>query len=547
MPKVSSKAIALVASLIVLIAVSIVVDRLGAPPELIRILVLVFSAASIITAGAMTRTVRASTYLLAAHRLGWARTTTVVAIPAMALAGLSGWSVLAGGVAVALGIAFHALVLAAPLRRSGAAGLGSFALGRYRSRLLGVAAGLIVAAIAGLLALFAGQHAVAQLLPATGLPEPALRIAVAALALLLVLPGGYASLAAGCVILALLAGAAVLLPAMGLWVRVDGSFPAAYAAVAQDFLPAMSHAGTAEFALVFSGLLVMLATAATARDAGMARKTHVAAALAVVGLSCGLAFADAALSRATGMLGGAPLQSLPAQIYTGRAQALVEICGQPPASPVAVQRACAPLLRDGVLPPEAVTIKSPGGGLWMAALLALPTPFGVIFALTPGLFLLGALAAAARAAAAGLINEGLFLAGGGQGSVSGRLALNRLVTTALVAFAVSGQAGLARLQPHHLHAVMLATAALPLALFLPALLRSADGRTPALSMLAVLGLAAAEAAGVASLPWQMDAAILLGVLAASLALFRSRQPEDAHAADVLAGRQPGPLLQNRDA
>lgn len=481
LPGIGSKAIALVATLFVLLTTSVVMDRLGAPAALTRTLVIIFSAVSIGMAGALTRTVRGSTYFSAASRLGSVRGTSTALVAATGVTLLAPAGTASGpglAAAIALGLIGYAIALATPLNRSGVASLGAFAMGRFRSRLLALCTGLAVCALACILALAAGEKAAAVLKPATGLSEPVLRFGIAALALLIVLPGGYASLAAASVIVVMLVLAGVATSFAGVAIQQADVLANVVQVLLRESLGVGMTLEILAIAMAFAGMLAMLGTAAACRHAGIARQSGAAAML----LFLGLTFATGALAQ----IGGTA---------------------------------------------------APG----------LPVPFVVLLELAPGLLLIALLAALARCGATALAQDALGALGSNRSAMSSRLALNRIAAIAIILVASSGALPLPEPHSAWIRAMLTGAATLPLALLLPAFFRNADWRAAGVSVLASLlltGLVAREA--VAFEIWQI-AAIFLGTVALATLVFRSRQPEDASAADVLTGRASGPLLLLRDA
>lgn len=550
LPRIGSKAMALLAALAVLIVTSILVDRLGAPAELIMQSTLILALAGIAFAGSTTRTMRVSTFQSAGGRLGWFRSVSLSAGIGIGLALLGGGQSQALETAtwIAGGLLVAALVFAGPLKRAGAAGLGAFALARYRSRILSIASGLIVTTVAGWLALRTGTLAVSAFGAFPGVDPHAARWIVAGLAIVMLLPGGMASLAASAVVVMLLASAGYLLPLAALASQGDGILvPAVNSAMVQIQSIVPTGDGLA-LALASAGLFAVLGVALTVPGPVRARHTHAVAALAVLVLALTAAVIASAVATTTAGLSNRSISQLPSSIYGQRAEGQVAICGVAPKDPAQLQRVCGPYLIGEALLPSAIVVRTPDGGRWMAIALDLSASLGAIATLGAPLLLTLLLAVLIRSATSGLIDDLLHPLFNRAGTASARLAQHRLVGVVAIIAATSGFVLPRAIEEPLTMAAVVTLTLWPIALLIPARFRSADWRTPLMLLVAIASLAGALATqriSTALWPLWLGAFGAAGCLC--LLLLRSRDPADARAADIVSGQLAGPIVQHQDA
>lgn len=539
-----SRGLALIAVLIVLIAASILADRLGAPWPVTTVTMIGVAVAGFAFAGITSRTLRLSTFRVAGQRLGWSRGGSFMLAIALGLSLIGEarpYAVAQAAIIAAAGVLAFGVMYAAPLRAAGAAGLGSFAMARYRSRGLAALVGLAALAIGLALAITAARPALAAFSAIPVLSADAARMIFLALLLVMVLPGGAASLGATAVVAAFLALAAYGLPTAIIFADEDAG---ALDALARTSLAMAGADFTTNIwlAALAAAVLALCGAGPAMRSPGLARQVSAGAALAAIGVAASLLITLFAVVQVNNTLGDVPPQKLPALIYAERAQGLTTICGIAPSDPVAVERACRPHLAEGNVPAGQIRILAEGSPRWMAAALDLPMSLAALAMIAPAVLLSLLVAAALRFAVAGLIDDALYRLGHFSGTASGRMALHRLAlgggAVALAYGSVPPVPAIA-MPPLVLFAILL-----PAVLILPGLSGRADWRSPLVLLVAAAAIAALPVlAPELPIPAWGWAVLLLGIGVGTILLLPSRDAADAHAAAVLRGAAPGPLME----
>jgi hypothetical protein len=543
-PRIGARALALVATLVVLIAASILADRLGVPWRITFASLTGLCLTALGFAAVTSRTLRLSTFRLAGRRLGWSRGGGMMLALALGLMLLTGEPLGAAPQALAAmaGTLAYGLLYAGPLRAAGAASLGGFALARYRSRGLSALVGLAVLAICAGLALRAAPQAVAAFAAIPVMTDDAARFAFLALLLAMILPGGIASLAAAGVVAILLACAAFGLPAVAVLTGAEAAASEALSRLAPALAQPMLME-TLGLAAVIASVLAIGGPGAAMRSAGLARQVSGGAALAVLvvaGLAMVLTFSAEHVTRS---LGGVPPERLPGLLYAERVRGLITVCGIAPEDPATVAQACRPLLQGGNVPAGEIRVVSETPERWMIAALDLPASFAALGLITPAVLLTMLVAALLRIAAASLIDDLIYRLLPASGSASGRLALHRLAMIgggATLTFAL-----VPPLPGAALHGLAMAAALLPALVVLPGLSRRANARAIAPALLAtpvLIALPLFDVRVAAFSGWGLVAAVA-GLTALMLILLPSREAADAHAAAVLTGQATAPLVE----
>ena len=550
MRRLGSNAAILTAVVGVLIAAGMVADRFGAPASATALMVLMLAILSVAFAALTTRTMRVSAFRAAGHGQPLLHTALLAAGLGTGLAGLApgqGTALLLPALAAVIGGLLLHLPVAGALRRSGATSLCEAVYLRFRSRSVALLVAALLMLPLGMLALAAGERAVALLAEAMHVGRGSAAGIVLVTTLLILLPGG----ATGLISVGLIFGAMALVawgtPLAAVLALPDGTGGLALAETVEGLGALSAHWGwVAGHACVAAGLFTLLGSASAAASARIARGAPLLAALWLLATGLAAVTVQSGVALATAGLAGKAPADLPAVIYSERARGLVSVCGVEPVRVDAVQRACARASAGG----EArIEVSRQRDGRWLAVLLGLPVALGTVHALALPLLLVFVLAGLLHALGMLLTHDVIYRLGDYSGTASGRLALNRLILTGLALLVVSGRLpALAALQPLVLPALFL-TAAIPVPMLLLAVNRRADWRA------ALCGLVAAGAVGGAIVGGLLtDAASLLAAAGAALAagaaaawLFASTDPADAAAADILAGRAPGPLHLDRSA
>ena len=542
----------------VLILASFVADRLGAPPDATAAFILVLSTLCLGVSGLSLATMRMSLFQVAGHNLSVPVVVALLAVVALGLSATSGIRPPVLDPAVLLAVAaaclVHALLAAAPLSRAGGYSFGDVIHVRFGSRLIAILVTLTGLAASAAVVLVLGQRAVAGLAEATGLARTSAAALVAGLACVIALPGGARSIAAACVVALLLALAGWLLPSLSLLTEpgvargdlvmraADGLFG--------GVLPSLAGLG---WVLAMLGLLTCLHVPAMLRDPVQARRAHAATVLVLIAAGVLAALVQTSLGDATARLGRLPADRLPTSLFGEDARGLVTFCDGVARSPDEVRRACALGTTGEPVPPGRLNIRHPEGGLWLSLVLRLPVAVGTVFDLALPMLLIAALALLAHLVARCIVHDVLYRLTRRTGTSSGRLALQRLVTAALLLGVTLPSLAVIRPEGPLGHLILFMLASVPWPLALLAKWPRADARA------ALCGLASAAMAGTAAGFGYLTgaegfaagalASLSAGALAAMLFPARNtaQSEESRRAAAVLSGDAPGPLVLDTSA
>lgn len=508
-------------------------DRVGAPEGLVRLLGPIFILAGLATLGVLLRSVRVSRFYAAGRAVptpyvGFAAVATCAGLafpflpPAAETPGLS---VVVGA---AVGLVAAMLAVGPYLRKTGAFSVVDLIATRFPNLALRLALVVAVAAIGALIGLAGFDLAIGPMTELLGLPRAVVAAGLAFVLVLVAAPGGvsgivWAANAAAGVLVASLALPSGLLMARGDMPSLLGVSPLWHEAADQIVawqgkggivggVPAALGA-----ALAVAALVPLLTAPVTARDSGRAARAGglalgwtilVAILLAAVTLWGGVTFSRSVIGKAP--------DRLPEAIYSASATGLVDICGGAVSGPAAGRTTCAsrgtpPTLRLSDARPRALFLTeltgaagagSAGAGLLAAAILAV----GLTLA-AAGFFL----------CATALGHDLFYRLRHQQAQTSRRLAITRALLVATVALG----AVITGVKPVDPRLLVGLAGALSAAAVLPLLVLSvhsrAIGRDAVVALL--VGLAGAEAVLLAHAPTLgvLLQAALAGAVAGSVA------------------------------
>ncbi|HRK24247.1 MAG TPA: hypothetical protein PLQ11_04760, partial [Beijerinckiaceae bacterium] len=372
------------------------------------------------------------------------------------------------------------------------------------------------------------------------------------LAVVLVVPGGARGLLAAAAVACVLVALGWLLPQASLLPLAAEARSDVLEAAVMRFAEAPVSAGDLiGWTCAGIGVLLLLDTALTGQRPLLARSGHAAAVLVLLALAFLANLSDVGVRQAMQRLAATPVESLPAALFSERHRGEITICGTVARGVPDVMRACSGSIVDGRVPEARFAVNHPGSGRQLSAVHDLPTMVGVAFDLALPLVLVVTFALLVHQAAKLFAHDIIYRLTGRTGTGSGRLAMQRLAALGLIAMialgvrpAVDGE--LARALAS---LALFLAAAVPVPLVILARWGRADSRA------ALCGLASSLIAGVAfwtgylpSGPGYLAgtaAGLCAGMLAALV--FPARSPHDRVAADILAGKQPGPLFQDKSA
>jgi cation/acetate symporter len=453
-------------------------DRIGIPEALVRLIGPLFVLAGLATLGVLLRSMRVSRFYGAGRTiptpyvgLGAAALAAGLALPFVppAMDSVPG---LAMGVGAAVGFCVAALATGPYLRKTGAFSLADLVAARFPNIALRLGLAVTIAAIGALIGMAGYETAVAPLIEVLGISRP---VATAILAFVLVLiaaPGGLSGViwsangAAGVLF------AAFALPLFLLLWRSDMPMPfvqdpAVWREAGLQILvwqgagiPVGGLIAGVAAAIGVASLAPLLSAAIGARDSGVALRGGILTigwgAILTLLVTAALLWGTVTFSRA--MAGQRP-ERLPDNVYAAAGAGLVEICGGFPTSPTAARTKCAPNVdATGRLPVSAI---KPLGPFY---LIALSGAAGLGAAgtslLAAALLAIGlALAAAGFLICATALGHDLFYRVRDHGAqASRRLAITRAILVAVVAVG-AGLAGARDLDPRILIGLAMALSA----------------------------------------------------------------------------------------
>lgn len=552
MKQLGSNAAILTAIAGVLIIASMVADRFGASSATVVVLVLMLAVLSVAFAALSTATMKVSAFSAAGHRQPLVHATLLMACNAGGLVVLGGHPTPVASLPLLLAVASGLLIatsVAGVIRRSGATSLAEIMQSRFRSRAVTLITALLTMVPLGLLAAFAGDAATALLAEAMHLSRWQTTLFSAVMVGLMLLPGGALGLVSVALIFGAMSAVAWGVPLVSAVAMPESTVVQVWSRTAAQFLDTGGNIGlTLGYAFGASGLFVLLAGAATAAGARTAAGAHIIAAMLVVCAGAAAIMVQNTVVVTTERLQGASPAALPPALYSERARGLVTICGIVPIHPAEAQKACDRLAATTGKPAPMLAVSPRRDGLWPALVLELPLVMGVVHGLAMPLLALFAFAAVVRALAQTLVNDAVYRLGDWSGTASGRLALTRIAMVLLICLSLAGFGPLTGSRTIARAAFFIA-AAVPVPMLLLASWRGADWRAALCALLAAAGVATAILFRLLPDGLALLAAVLAAVMAGWLAslMFPSKDPRDSEAADVLAGRLPGPLHLDRSA
>ena len=372
-----------IAAFVALAGLLALLDRVGAPETLVRLLGPLFVLAALATVGVLLRSMRVSRYYAAGRAVptpyvGFAAVATCagLAIPFLPPAPETLGAPAAAGAAIGLVAAF--VGFGPYIRKTGAFSVVDLIATRFPNVALRLGLAVTVAAVGALVGLAGFDIAIGPVTELFGLPRAVVAAGLAFVLVLVAAPGGvsgivWAANGAAGVLLAALALPSGVLTARGEMPSFLGSSPLWSEAAAQILVwqqggsivggvPAMVGA-----ALAAAALVPLLTASVAARDS--------AAALRAGGLAVGWSLLTALLFAAVLLWGsvvfsrvivGKAPDRLPDAVYTASAAGLVDICGGRVASPAAARAACA--RRGSASAPLAVADAKPRAALLLVNL-----------------------------------------------------------------------------------------------------------------------------------------------------------------------------------
>ena len=437
------------AAFAMVVAMVMLLDRVGAPARLVSLMPLCLGLAGLATAGIVSRTMQVSQFYtggrcVAAASLAMALSAPLLAMALPALppvAGQPGLATLMAGLAGGLFLAGFAT--GPMLRTSGAFSLAGLLAGRFPGTGLPLACMAVAAALSFLLALAGLALATAMLVMATGLSRPGAAVVLCVALILIAVPGGLRGvtrvaggafgLAAGGVGVALalrhIAREPLPLPGIGDSAAMVAALArmADWPGVAAPLV--ISPVLASALAIGLGCLPALVAGFAALPRAGASRRAGLLA-LAATGLV--LAGAIALIAAAVNgldrdMIDHKP-DMLPAYAYAASGRGLMPVCGQNVANPAEAAAACARLPGfGGVIRAQDL---APGSTALLLGMTQPPQALtSVIVAALAALGL--ALAAGSLQALATIIaHDGLHRARQSRAMTSRRLAIARIVLIA---------------------------------------------------------------------------------------------------------------------
>lgn len=541
----------------VLLVSSIVADRLGAPPEIIRKMVQFVVILTLVVAGVLSATMRISLFQtgVTAGRGGGAVALLVILVLGLARTMSGGADMPPPQVVLAasFGLLLHALIGAPALARAGGASLGDAIHRRFGSPVIAAAVSIAGLLLCVGLSLVVGERAVASIAAVSGLAHGHAALVVIGLVLATVLPGGARSIfvISGIGLGLALAGWALPLATLAAIPATDRA-EVLQTAVAAIISAPLSLADLIGWSLAAAGLFLVLDTSLVWRGrAAAARTGHAIAVLAIVTLAVIPSLAVTLTASATQHLTQVPLDRLPAHVFADRNHGEVTVCGVSALPRADLVRKCRDLSVDGKLPASAVVVARPSSGRWLALVLDLPLVVGILYDLAVPLVLVIAFAGLLHQTAKLLAHDVLYRLVGRTGTSSGRLAMQRLVVICLavgISFGLvswPGGAAATALQA----ALLFIAAVVPLPMVVLAMWPGADARAALCGLgsaaLTTLAYWSGHLSGEMSLVAGALATVGAGVVAALV--FPAKETQGTDAAAILRGRRPGPLVEDRSA
>ena len=532
---VASRVAFAMAAFAVLAALVSLLDRVGAPESLVRLLGPIFILAGLATMGVLLRSVRVSRFYAAGRAVpvpyvGFAAVATCVGLAFPFLPPAAETPGLPVAVGAAVGLVVALLAFGPYLRKTGAFSVVDLIATRFPNLALRLGLSVAVAAIGALVGLAGFDLAIGPMTELLGLSRAVVAAGLAFVLVLVAAPGGvsgvvWAANGAAGVLVAGLALPSGLLVARGDMPSLLGSSPLWQEAAGQiatwhgdggivGGLPAAFGA-----ALAVASLVPLVTASVTARDSGAAARAGGLALawtmLVAVLLAAVTLWGSVTFSRS--VVGKAP-DRLPQAIYSASATDLIDICGSAVSSPAVARTTCAnrgapPTLRLSDVRPRALFLTeltgaagagAAGAGLLAAAILAV----GLTLA-AAGFFL----------CATALGHDLFYRVRNLQAQTSRRLAVTRALLVATVALG----AVITGVKPVDPRLLVGLAATLSAAAVLPLLILSvharAIGRDAVVALL--VGLAGAEAVLFAHAPTLgvLLQAALVGATAGSVAGF----------------------------